>query len=506
MGLESGKYGVRKLVEERIGQAVARLESLQELPDIIGAERDECAILLDGNILLFEVPQSIKTFEGYCDFVTGVIRSYAGAFGTIGVVFDNPQHVPPAKMREQKIRDASHRMSLMRRGARTPGFTVQAQGSGTGISASKFIDTDEYTYADLLKVADCHDVMRHRASRLRLIDEVMHVAFRTITDEVKCAGAPLRLVLKGVHNTPRRSALDPREPSTIAHPPEALEHFQDDSRACKIGEGDIHLRELDVQVRRAPHTVEIKLISWITTDLDSLPIGVSYVAQLCENNLSGFKRIEGLDTLLADDSLIGALSVLCTRESFATRAKRARDGGLQDPVARYQLFDFKEILRMLYSACNPRTTYTRGVLSTTSIGFSIVCALGGCDYVEKSSAQRASNLFDALIARSDHAGGVKWLRPIVESNDVDAASAPLTKLLNDVARPGVAPKPNVAKHAAWTARYWQSVPPAGCTTSSSATIAACSPWCQGHGNNSRALQEAQRWCFTFPESAASHSV
>ena len=71
-----------------------RLEDVREL---VGVERAETLAVLDGNVMVMSVPQTMTTFREYVQIVVAQIAPAIEAAGHVVVVFDEPKAMTRAK-------------------------------------------------------------------------------------------------------------------------------------------------------------------------------------------------------------------------------------------------------------------------------------------------------------------------------------------------------------------------------------------------------------------------
>ena len=105
MGLSSGPHGIKTFVKTRFPSAVRDFPSLPSLVKATGHEPKHVAVLLDGNVMVNQVPVAVTDFDGYVKIFKNYIQSGLLAADHVFVVWDEPLHVPRTKLDEQRRRD-----------------------------------------------------------------------------------------------------------------------------------------------------------------------------------------------------------------------------------------------------------------------------------------------------------------------------------------------------------------------------------------------------------------
>lgn len=475
MGYKSSEHGVRSYIERNIEHAITRCHHPSALVEDMGIPKERASVIIDGNIAMFAVPNDVKTLDAYADYLTNHIREYLRSFGQVILLFDEPTYVPKTKGREQRGRDAHQARALEREtGGESPGFVVEL-AKGSQCVERYLVCDDSYTVADLVGAIDCHQVMRHRASRTRFIDEVMRRMYDRITLELQTSNQldSCCLALSGIdlRGAGRPKDLE-REPHAVCS--NASSDGASDggihvviseilSSLSTIGEGDIKMRVVDDALRALrPASLRPELIAWVTTDFDSLGIGILHVAKLCERRMGDAPRgpdFNAFATRLADDELLdGITTVICAHEQRATCLRRARELQRQmqpvqapvrkrprteeniEPLPSFQVFEPKTVLQhFCESACSPQQTIDdRYQLPYASLASGVVAAfaLGGCDFVTHTTPQKATVFLKALMNVCKRQGGVAWLDafalPFDKAQDVQLEIAPRLKVLQSI--------------------------------------------------------------------------
>lgn len=127
-----------------------RIEEVRDACD--GATREDTLCVLDGNVLMQQVPQHLTSYEDYVRLLVQQIQYAINTAMTVVVVFDEPENLTKAKVKEQASRDERKVMSS--------DLTVCPQD-------------DSYLLSDIeLEGVDCHDLVLNRKTRSRFFDGV----------------------------------------------------------------------------------------------------------------------------------------------------------------------------------------------------------------------------------------------------------------------------------------------------------------------------------------------
>lgn len=288
MGLKGGDKGVKALLKDKCGGCFRRFDELSEMRDVIitggkpGVEvvdvadgdgdqpidldkpkeptkRDRTVVLMDGNVLMMSVPESVQTIGPFADVVYGYVRAQLRTGKLVVVAFDEPAHLTWAKREEQARRDAARR-------ARQVTCSTDMQPCPL---------RDDFTVADLDALPDVHVLKAHRPCRVRLYDEVIRRVYRRVVGVMKqweTNGHDTgTLILDGVEVRGAERPVDSsRAVGMVGTDETVLADFQ---REAPIGEGDIKLIALENRVRELVSTKEgyehYRLCITLTTDTDA---------------------------------------------------------------------------------------------------------------------------------------------------------------------------------------------------------------------------------------------
>ena len=97
MGLKGGANGAKAQFKEKFGDAFRDFESLSKAREAVGVSRSQTLAVVDGNVMLMQVPVKVDTFDGYVGVVMGQIAAAVRAAKHVVVVFDEPDVLTSAK-------------------------------------------------------------------------------------------------------------------------------------------------------------------------------------------------------------------------------------------------------------------------------------------------------------------------------------------------------------------------------------------------------------------------
>lgn len=284
MGLASGEHGVKALVRQRYASAV--LENVVDLSTLhakLHCESSKCTVLVDGNVMLFQAPG--MPLVDVINYMESQLMKLHSLGRHLIVVFDEPNAVSKAKSATQQERDAQRKKRDI--------FCSEDLG---------LPQTDAYNASDIAAVRDVSDLIRNRATRLRLIDIV---AERLIKRAVERANGQLSLL--GYMQTSLTIDGVCAEGDGRAHGAERVASILSTNseipglfkRASPIGEGDLKLIHIEQtiesnrHVRGSPFANTEIVVHW-TIDTDSLLLGLIAEAERRERGVVDFTSILAL--------------------------------------------------------------------------------------------------------------------------------------------------------------------------------------------------------------------
>lgn len=240
-------------------------------------KRHRTAVLLDGNVLMMSVPESVGEINAFANIIYNYVRAALRTGSLVVVAFDEPAFLTQAKKEEQQRRD-------VQRKARTVECSHDMQLVPLG---------HEFTRQELDSLPDVHVLKADRKCRVRLYDDVIRRVFERVITVMQQWSAnghePGCLILDGVEIRGADRALDEaRRVEMVGTNPEILGHFK---RATSIGEGDIKLMALENRLRELvsvnPDYAHFRLCVTSTTDTDSFMTFLIDVAKRRVNPYTG---------------------------------------------------------------------------------------------------------------------------------------------------------------------------------------------------------------------------
>lgn len=443
MGLGGGPNGAKAVFKERFASAFRDFDSLAQARDCVGTARAQTLVVVDGNVLVMQVPASVDSFAGYVAVLTNALHNAIAAGEHVVVVFDEPENLTRAKQEEQARRDA-------RRFPQTPLCSDDV--------APPCPRNDDYDAEQLMaEHTNIKLLMNHRLARPRFYDALCAAVLNRLKSAFGGQTCAWSLTFDGVDRRGADRPFDKRRvPGVLSTLPDVWEPLL--RRVDPIGEGDLKLTDVCHRVYRARETcpdarvAQVRLNMLSTIDTDSFMIEL--IAQ---------SRREGR----ADPSQ-NELTLLCLREAGRKRGREA-------PVAaHYTCIDVEEfhdgVMAYLFGSRSLRPEIeARKPLAALLLAASI--ALCGCDFVEVRGMRAdlvlpivreiARNRPDLLALMAGvqtgdalpTAGAADALRAVVEDYVVSITGAP--RLKKAVANASACSDLQLLR-ACWTTAYWST--------------------------------------------------
>ena len=167
MGLKSGDTGAKAQLKSTCARAFREYDSLLEARRGIGATREQTAVLIDMNVVLMSVPQSVQTLHGFVKIVWSFVEWALGTGWLTVLVFDEPSNMTNAKRVEQARRDAAR--------------TAHVVPCSDDIDPFPF--TDDYSVDDLELSEQILSIRDKRSCRSRMYDEVAKRIFQMAAEK-----------------------------------------------------------------------------------------------------------------------------------------------------------------------------------------------------------------------------------------------------------------------------------------------------------------------------------
>lgn len=368
MGLKcTGEKGAKAYLRANAKRAFRTYDTLLDTRKAIGAERQQTALLLDMNVILMSIPESVTTFQGCVRVVWGFVEWAIGTGWLTICVFDEPANMTNAKKAEQAKRDAAR----------------EARQIVCSPDMVEVVPTDEFTAAQLEDMQNVMPLRDNRASRSRLYDEISKRIYDIAVAKANkwnASGKPEHrtcIIMDGVDRRGCERPRDaPREAGMIGNDEALLQAFQRDR---PIGEGDIKLQQLDGRIRELAMEggpmEGTQLVMQSTIDTDSLMISALGVAR---------RRISPYSSSVH--------TLLCMRTPV-TKAKREEN---PDATATYLVCDVAMLEGYMQQKIWGRTVVpTPEQMLNSMLAMSAATALAGCDFVELSGA-RFDHFYESL--------------------------------------------------------------------------------------------------------------
>jgi hypothetical protein len=301
MGLKSGETGAKAQLLKTCSSAFQKFSTLLDARNGVGKTRRETAVVVDMNVILMSVPQSIQTLQGFVNIVWGFVEWALGTGWVTILVFDEPSFMTNAKKIEQQRRDA----------ART------ARTSICSDDLDRFPFTDNYALEDLENVDEILAVRDKRPCRSRLYDEVSKQIFEKACLKAttwNASGNPAHetvILFDGIDvRGCSRPPFEKRDVKMVSNRQDVADAF---ARTVPIGEGDIKIQDVEDRIRTLSVEGGIlsgtRLVVQSTIDTDSLMIGLLGVSK---------RRLE---STLPTATTAPIQSLLCMRSAASKRQR-----------------------------------------------------------------------------------------------------------------------------------------------------------------------------------------
>ena len=362
MGLVTGEHGVKNLVKSTCADSVREFDSLAAVVEATGCTEDEVVVLLDGNVLVRQVPMSVTDFKEYARIFERFVSNALDAAKYVIVVFDEPERITKAKVEEQLRRD------------------VQSKKKQVPCSAdlNELIPkTDDYTLAQMLAL-NPHDLMQHRGARNRLFDALCKRCMISLYGRLEAQEKTL--VFDGVDSRGADRPMKVRRETAMFSNNDTIETLLRRSPSdAPVGEGDVKLTELECEIQFLRNTKQafegVQLVIVSTIDTDSIAIELMCQSARNQERTERPELPEPVTTLL------------CFRE------KSGKRGGVGDEAQKtvYSCVDIESAHKKLCQAIGAPAGYERHAIALLCGGW-LLC---GSDFV-KMKGMRPDVVFLAM--------------------------------------------------------------------------------------------------------------
>ena len=351
MGLKGSENGCQAVFQFLFPKSFLACPRLSETRELVDVDRSETLAVLDGNVMVMAVPQTMTTFNEYVMIMVAQITPAIEAAAHVVVVFDEPKAMTRAKAAEQQARDA-------RRKTKTPVCSNELVAC---------ITTDEFTQ-DMLQADGCNVrlLMDHRAARSRFFDALC-VAVLAHFSETNGEGT-WSLTFDGIDARGAGRDFEERRVAGI------LSSDQDFwsallARESAIGEGDIKLTDVAQRVHDAALVsgtpvdgVVLNLL--VTVDTDSLVIELMKQAQRLQRK---------------DEKDKNELTVLCLKEPA-----RKRKGDDFVTPSRFLCCNIAKFYEDMCEYMDTSSSADNSSAVALMVGALATC---GCDFLEVKGAR-----------------------------------------------------------------------------------------------------------------------
>ena len=357
MGLACGEHGIKKFVKTKFPDALRDFASIEDAVKATGHRSEQAVVLLDGNVMVNQIPMAVVDFEGYVRVFSGFISQGLAAADNVFVVWDEPRHVPRAKLDEQRRRDKARAKTVI---------TVSDD------LKKDFAPVDDDYGMETIEKCNPHDLLANRKARPRFYDALCKRAMTELMSRRGNEGKTL--TYDGID---QRGGSRPTEEERTAGMYSSCDKIEtvmargEDS--APIGEGDLKLTDIEAEIQfyRNEGTLfkGIEVIFVCTIDTDSIAIELMH--QSSKNEAAAASEEEGCETGRP------IKSVLCFRETTGKR----KDSDTP-PQTLYACLDMEILHSKLMASlfgndpARPKNHLHRGAMALLAAGW----CLCGCDF------------------------------------------------------------------------------------------------------------------------------
>ena len=380
MGLPTGQHGVKELVKTRCITSWNEYTSLKNARIAHGRESYETGVILDGNVLVRQVPTAASTFEAYTTIFHRFVTQALDAADLVVIVFDEPAKMTRAKAEEQARRDLQSKKS--------------APIMSSDLVESFAPQTDDYDYETALR-ANPHDVMRSRKARPRIFDCICKNTMKLVMQS-KIYNQKI-LVFDGID--PRgasRFSGEAREPVMYSNNEQAETLLARAPDGPVVSEGDLKLTDIESEIQYLRDSgkffFSIKLVLVCTIDTDSIAIELMHQSAKNEQLAERPDLKKPIKT------------VLCFRE---TSRKRKGEESERQSAATFACFDMAALHSCLTTILGAPAAYHRHATALLSSAW----ALCGSDFVHLKG-MRSDVVFESMINLCKSDDCLKILKPM----------------------------------------------------------------------------------------------
>jgi hypothetical protein len=429
MGLTTGPNGVKEFVKSTCPEAVHELNALKDFHERYHCNRHEIVVLLDGNVLVRQIPSEVVTFDEYSRVFCFFLEQALDASDCVAVVFDD--YVTRAKQEEQRKRDANSKKNEIVCSADLDDLIPK---------------NDEYNFQKLCEL-NPHDLVGQRNARPRFFDAVCKRALIKLAPRLQREHK--RLLFDGIDPMGAdRPICRKRAPGMVSNDSQLAERLKR-PRKKPVGEGDLKLTDLEAEFQYMRDTHEdfpdLKLTLIVTIDTDSIAIELMHQSSKLQQQ--------------REQPDLGApvVSVLCFRNKKSNRTPTDDD----TPVGVYTCLDLEDAHASLLA----RMTIPHGFERHAIALLCVLWAVQKSDFIFTPGSKKAMDRFlDVQTLCSNTKRARRTLALMRHSWEMEreadaaaraAARAALCKCVAAVLGPDT-PDMTLAR-AAWISIYWSGL-------------------------------------------------
>lgn len=254
MGLQKGPKGAKATFRNVFAKAHAQAPKLADVRLAHSRRRSETLAVIDGNVLVMNVPVAIDTFEKYVALIATQVGNALTAAEHVVVVFDEPEFITKAKLATQRRRDRGKKRrtplcsSDMQACPMDDNYTLEDL---TGVRIGDAPEGTPVAYTDGNKEyakapANVQLMMGNREARARFHDAVAVGVLQYVKDNIDGNGA-WSLSFDGVDaRGAERPANAARNVGVLSSDPDFWVPLL--ARETPIGEGDMKLTDVTAKV------------------------------------------------------------------------------------------------------------------------------------------------------------------------------------------------------------------------------------------------------------------
>lgn len=437
--------GAKASLQSSFPTAFTRAEGLAAARETMHVQREQVAVIADGNVMLRQIPSSATKMRDFVFFFFRMTWGLVSAGERVVIAFDEAEHTTRAKVEEQSRRDST-------RTARHVAPQVAEL-------------TDEFDAAFLEDFANVALIMDNRVARSRFIDEVakqVNARVQAETAKFFLRGTVLKLAWDGID---MRGADRPYGSARVAQ-------FHGDAsllvviqRERPLGEGDLKMQDIAYRVHRSAQEggecADVRLVLHSTIDTDAFPI--------CLLNEDRLNREFPLNRTTRD--------VVAFKEMAPRKRKDAEEdgggGGAAAEDKRFLLCDVSTLYNCIVRAAFPRRDPILAVSPADRRRlfalFALSAAVSGCDFLVVKGANFEDTLQGAFRMIRNNTSTVALLDDMVDGDEGTLLNmTPLVKellehtsaVLSERPRMGKASQsvreahPEALRRAVFCASYW----------------------------------------------------